>query len=161
MGRSTKMEGPQRCREKHSSWTKDRKAEREPQIHWYHCPWSPQPEMLGWGLVRDSGFRDQYQGEDEVWWCGESLMELGSGVLRAEERSTIAKGNGEEIWACRIGKLPLLERARGGIDYHRSIFLLAPVDPQRAGLRAVRHHLCELLVMVLAQAMGGSSYSMV
>ena len=44
------MQGPPILGEKHSSWTEEGKAEREPQRPLIPHPKTPQPETLGWGL---------------------------------------------------------------------------------------------------------------
>ena len=49
MGKSAKMEGPQSLGEKWSSQRKAKQGESS-RNNWYHCPWTPQPEMLGWRL---------------------------------------------------------------------------------------------------------------
>ena len=41
---------------------------------------------------------------------------MGMGAVRH------SRGNWEEVWACRRSKVPLLERARGGVaDHHRNL----------------------------------------
>ena len=72
MGRSAEMEGPQSCRENHSSWTEKRKAEREPKYHWYHHPWTHSLRCLAGELGTETrGPEVSYKVRTSVG-CGET-----------------------------------------------------------------------------------------
>ena len=103
MGRSAETEVPQSLREKCSSWTEEGKSKRELQRPSVPPPRTPQPEMLR----RELGSETQAL---EVR-SRDGYMETAWGV---REQCTTAKRTWEKVWTCRINKVLLLGRTRGG-----------------------------------------------
>ena len=48
--------------------------------HWYHCPWTTEPEMLLWGLDPETQAQDVSSREKTKVGCGERPEEGGSSV---------------------------------------------------------------------------------
>ena len=141
------MEGPQSDREKHSSWTEEGKAEREPHRPSAPSPWTPQPETLRWGLSAETQALEVSSRKRTRVGCVETgareqcttghVVEChrqenpGGGLGLQEKQATIA-GEGE--------------RRRGGPPQESPSLCMGS---QRAGhpwhrLQVVRHHLLGL-----------------
>ena len=65
------MEGPQNSGEKCSGWTKGSKIEGEPYKTLVFHPWTPQPEMLRWGLGAETQTPKVSLGERTRFGCVE------------------------------------------------------------------------------------------
>ena len=72
MWRSAKTEGPQSLREKHSRWTEEGKAEKEPQRPSVPPTQIPQPETLKRGLGTETQALDVSSGERTWVGCVET-----------------------------------------------------------------------------------------
>ena len=88
--------------------------------NWYHCPWTPQPETLGWGLGAETQTSELNSKE-------KGCVKIASGAREqctmGWNQSTPAEGVQEEAWAHRRSRKPQLERARGGrAGYHKISF---------------------------------------
>ena len=76
MGRSAEMEGPQNFIENTAARLRRANQGGSHTKHWYHHPWIPQPEMLGWRLGNESQALEAGNQEttgNQGWWYGDSL----------------------------------------------------------------------------------------
>ena len=88
----------------------------------YHHPGHQEPEMLGWGMGAETHAPGSVPGRGLGLAVCRQTEGLGSSAPLAGEQNTTAERTWEEVWACRIKNVPLLERVRGVVDHHRNLF---------------------------------------